>query len=71
MKFSIMDVTGHSEEQYSAAERAAAGVKFTELLRSGHTAAVRAPGEREYALTRELPEGEDAEVLFIPQLKGG
>ena len=71
MKFSIMDVTGHSEEQYSAAEASAGLQRFKELLAQGKTAAVRSGARGEYEVTREFPKDTASEVLFIPQLQGG
>lgn len=71
MKFQVMDHTGHSETSYSPEEVSSAMKKFAELTKAGFTAASRKEGEREYALTRRLPNEPDSEVLFIPQLKGG
>ena len=71
MKFQVMDHTGHSETCYGEAEVASAMAKFAELTKAGFTAAVRKEGERDYTLTRKLPNELDSEVLFVPQLKGG
>ena len=71
MKFSIMDVTGHSEECYSEGELESARKKFSELLAQGKTAAVRSGARGEYEVTREFPKDTASEVLFIPQLQGG
>lgn len=69
-KFSVMDLSGHSELAFSAVEREAAERKFAELLKKGHTAAARGAGAGEYTLVKKLPE-DAAEVLFVPQLQGG
>ena len=70
MKFSIMDSTGHSTEQYGAEEVSAAMEKFEKLLAGGRTAAIRKGNSREYSVTRSFDPAAD-EVLFVPQLKGG
>jgi hypothetical protein len=70
MKFSIMDVTGHTTEQYGEAEVARAMERFGALLAEGRTAAVRKAGAREYSVTRTFDPSAE-ETLFIPRLKGG
>jgi hypothetical protein len=70
MKFSIMDATGHTTEQYAEAEVSHAMERFAALLAEGRTAAVRKEGSREYSVTRTFDPSAE-ETLFIPRLKGG
>jgi len=70
MKFSIMDATGHTTEQYAPAEVARAMERFQALVAEGRTAATRKEGSSEYSVVRTFdPTAE--ETLFVPRLKGG
>jgi len=70
MKFHVMDHTGHSTIEFDKTQTKEAMEKFTELLNSGHTAAIRNEGQRDYTVSRRLQQPAD-EVLFVPHLKGG
>ena len=70
MKFSIMDATGHTTEQYAPAEVARAMERFAALVAEGRTAATRKEGASEYSVTRQFDPSAE-ETLFVPRLKGG
>lgn len=75
MKFSIMDQTGHSAEQFDTADKTsleAAMTRFEELTKGERkfTAAARkAPGEQATVI-RAFDQNAD-EIVFIPPLQGG
>ncbi len=70
MKFHIMDRTGHSTREFSAAERVEAEALFRSLVGDGMTAATRETGKTDYTVVRDPAKVQD-ETVFIPQLVGG
>lgn len=72
-KHFVMDHTGHSTIEFDKANTAdldASIARFNELRASGHAAATRKTGERDYTLIKS-PDQEQDETLFVPQMRGG
>ena len=72
-KHFIMDVTGHETIEFDATNTVdldAAMERFNKLTKSGHAAATRKTGERDYKVVKSFKDTED-ETLFVPAMKGG
>lgn len=70
MKFFIMDHSGHSTREFSAADKAEAEALFKALIEDGKTAATRKAGSTDYTVVRDPAKIQD-ETLFAPRLQGG
>ncbi len=72
-KHLIMDVTGHETIEFDALDKSeleAAMARFEALTKTGHAAATRKKGERDYKVVKSFKDTED-ETLFVPAMKGG
>jgi len=70
MKFYVMDHTGHSTLEFSAAQKAKAQKTFDALLAEGKIAGTRRAGETDYVKVKAFSELAD-ETTFTPPRVGG
>lgn len=73
MKFLVMDHTGHTTLEFDPSNTVdldAAMKRFEALTKSGHAAAVRKPGERDYTVIKSFDPAAE-ETLFAPPMQGG
>ena len=72
-KHYLMDHTGHSTVEFdetSKTDLATALERFNQLTSTGHAAATRKAGERDYKVVKDFKDTQD-ETLFVPAMKGG
>lgn len=72
-KHFVMDPSGHETIEFDVLDKTeleAAMDRFEALTKSGHAAATRKTGERDYKVVKDFKDTED-ETLFVPAMKGG
>lgn len=68
MRFLVMDQTGHKQLDFTELE--AAQERFNELIKDGYRAAC-SNGDGTHDLIKSFDEANQADLIFIPHLRGG